>query len=284
MARAAAERYKVEGNEKLKADDTEGALACYASGIALASQEISDFVGGLDQAHQLEPAKKLLAQLLSNRAHVLLSLERYAEAVEDCQQAVLVDRENSKAYWRGTTAALKLGQRDVAAELLRQGLQDAWETPGGPALGELLGGNIEEWAAAAREGVAAAQYNLAMAYLKGNGVEVDLDRGGELMADAAAQGDEAAQQMLQQLGLERACRSRVQPHTFEVWARAAAQGDAAAQFNLGLAYLKGEGVERDQQKCIELWRMAASQGDTMAQQNLAALLNAAEGGGVEASG
>lgn len=266
----AAVRFKEEGNAKLKAGDREAALECYAQGITAAEAEMTAFEGSLEA---FGPLKKLLSQLHSNKAHVLMLVDRMEEAVEACRQAVSIDMHNGKAYWRGATAALKLGQNEDAAELVRQGLRDAYADEGGPAIVELLGKSVKAWEEAAAEGGVAAQYNLGLAYLKGNGVARNLARGTEHMTTAAEQGDELAQQMLEQMEAERLGKLMdAKKDTIDVWARAAASGDAGAQFNLGLAYLKGEGVPRDTEKCIELWRMAAMQGDEMAQQNLSALM------------
>ena len=54
-----------------------------------------------------------------------------------------VDFQNTKAYWRGTVAALRLGpehpRRQEASEILRQGLRMAY---GGTALPQLSPGII----------------------------------------------------------------------------------------------------------------------------------------------
>eukprot|EP00931_Biecheleriopsis_adriatica_P069556 TRINITY_DN43388_c0_g1_i1.p1 TRINITY_DN43388_c0_g1~~TRINITY_DN43388_c0_g1_i1.p1 ORF type:complete len:301 (+),score=88.83 TRINITY_DN43388_c0_g1_i1:102-1004(+) len=267
-------QFKDDGNTKLKADDKEGALESYSQGLQEGHRLITDFQG---LAEDLEPLKKAFTQLCSNRAHVFLLLDRPADALKDCKRAVEVDFENSKAYWRGATAALKLEDEDAAAELLRQGLRMAWQSPGASALAELLGKSLDAWQRGAAKGSAAAQYMLALCHLKGNGVPQDNNKALEHFQKAAARGDEMSQEMATQLQAQKEqaeakARSSVPEHALEIWARAAADGDASAQFNLGLAYLKGEGVPKDHSKCIELWTKAAEQGDEMAQRNLAAVM------------
>eukprot|EP00928_Gymnodinium_smaydae_P005705 TRINITY_DN11955_c0_g1_i1.p2 TRINITY_DN11955_c0_g1~~TRINITY_DN11955_c0_g1_i1.p2 ORF type:complete len:279 (-),score=83.25 TRINITY_DN11955_c0_g1_i1:61-897(-) len=265
--------WKEEGNRKLKEGNREEALSCYANGIRAADQEIEAFHGSPDD---LETKRVLFSQLCSNRAHVLILLEQYESAIEDCRHAVDVDPRNTKGYWRGATAALKLGRSEDAAELLRQGLRDAYGTPNGSGLVELMGKSFDVWEKAATQGAPACQYLLGLAYIKGNGASKDLDRGFALMRQAAEQGDEMAEKMLEELRARQEEQEKkqcaVQAHTVEVWSSAAAAGDPAAQFNLGLAYLKGEGVPQDQGRCIDLWTRAAEQGDEMAQRNLAALI------------
>lgn len=94
---------------------------------------------------------------------------------------------------------------------------------------------LAEWAPLAEEGDARAQFNMAVLYDNGYGVEKDL-------AEAAK------------------------------WFRLAAeQGLAMAQFNLGYMYATGQGMERDiKEAAIWYWR-AADQGLPVAQFNLATL-------------
>lgn len=270
----AANRCKEEGNAKLKAKDFGSALECYAEGILEGEKEMSAFTGSLEE---LEPLKLVLTQLMSNQAHVLMLLERLDEAIESCEQAVSVDLQNTKAYWRGATAALKLKQPEVAADFLRRGLSYT-EANQAQSLIELLGNSLSAWEEGAAEGGVASQYLLGLAFLKGNGIAKDPEKGMALIRRASEQGDELAQEMLAQVEKELADKaSSVKNHHVDVWARAASQGDPAAQFNLGLAHLKGEGVAKDETKCIDLWKAAAQQGDEMATKNLEVLLATKQG-------
>jgi TPR repeat protein len=74
---------------------------------------------------------------------------------------------------------------------------------------------------AAKQGYAAAQYNLGVCYQAGQGVPKDLEKAAEL---------------------------------FE---KAAAQGYPAAQYELGVLYTSGQGVPTDSKKAEELFRKAA---------------------------
>lgn len=291
-----AAQLKEEGNAKLKAGDKDAAVAIYTQAIAEAQKEITEFPGG--SIDEIKPLQTLLTQLFANRAHVLLQLDRLQAAIEDCHQAIAVDKQNSKAYWRGASAALKLDQHEVAAEFVRQGLTEV-DVNNSKALVELFGTSFSKWEDGAAKGGVAAQYMLGLAYLKGNGVQRDIDFGVFHLQVVADQGDEMAQQMIARVESEKASaeasaiasaeasakalaaaseKSSVENPCVDVWSRAAQEGDPAAQFNLGLAFLKGEGVPQDSAKCIELWKKAAEQGDEMAQQNLIALYKDQQGG------
>eukprot|EP00930_Biecheleria_cincta_P077976 TRINITY_DN65324_c0_g1_i1.p1 TRINITY_DN65324_c0_g1~~TRINITY_DN65324_c0_g1_i1.p1 ORF type:complete len:303 (+),score=74.80 TRINITY_DN65324_c0_g1_i1:32-910(+) len=273
--------WKSEGNSKLKANDWQGAVDCYTKGIEMATAEMQTWFGTAEQAMESNPKKKLLSQLLSNRAHVYMLLERFYDASEDCAQAVGFDNQNCKAYWRGTTAALRDGRMQIAAEMLRMGLSSAWEADGGPALAELLGKHVLDWERGANKGIAAAQYNLGLAYLKGNGVKTNVNQGLSWLNRAARQQDEMARLLIEKVEAdrvaaiekkaadERAASAKFTPEQIGLWTQLANGGNVDAQFNLGLAYLHGEGVLEDRAKCEQLWRMAAAQGDQKAQDNLA---------------
>ncbi|CAK0809898.1 unnamed protein product [Prorocentrum cordatum] len=276
-----AAQLKEDGNAKLKAGDKDGALAMYTQGITEAQREITDFPGG--NIDDIKPLQTLLTQLFSNRAHVLIQMGRPQDAIEDCHQAVAVDSQNSKAYWRGASAALKIDEHEVAAEFVRKGLT-AVDVNDSKALVELFGKSFSAWEVGAAEGGVASQYMLGLAYLKGNGVKRDISTGVSHMKIAADRGDEMAVQMIERVESEQAAAKSSAEASAEAsahfsndnplvdfWIGAAQEGDPAAQFNLGLAFLKGEGVPQDSAKCIELWTKAAQNGDEMAQQNLLAL-------------
>jgi len=84
----------------------------------------------------------------------------------------------------------------------------------------------------------AAQFNLALCYKRGEGVE---------QSDSAA----AAHWFL----------------------KAAEQGTALAQTNLGFAHYLGEGVPQDAREAVKWWELAAAQGEANAQHNLGVCLS-----------
>ena len=93
--------------------------------------------------------------------------------------------------------------------------------------------NVEKavywWQKAADAGNSAAQFNLAICYLKGDGVEKDVEK------------------------------------AVYWWQKAADAGDSTAQYRLAFCYLKGEGIEKDVEKAVYWWQKAADTGDSDAE-------------------
>lgn len=90
--------------------------------------------------------------------------------------------------------------------------------------------------AAARQGHSDAQHNLALAYARGEGVNVNLSK------------------------------------AMQWWERAAHNGNTDSQYNLGIMYALGtHGVEQNLHRARAWWHHAATQGDAAAQYNLGAL-------------
>eukprot|EP00434_Breviolum_minutum_P006086 symbB.v1.2.005363.t1/scaffold301.1/size235092/15 len=272
--------WKDKGNAKLKEEDKEGAIECYSRGLEIGWKAIDQFQG---IAEDFEPLKTAVSQISANRAHLRLLLDEPELALEDCTMALEVDFQNTKAYWRGTIAALRLGfehpRRQEASELLRQGLRMAYD--GGTALPQLLKEHLETFKLWADQGHLPSIYLVALAFLRGNGVPKDNDKALAMFQEASAKGDDLSKAMVEQL---KAHKSAKLPPELDAWAREAASGDTTAQFNLGLAYYRGDLVQQDLVKCEQLWERAAEQGDDMARENLATLrehLKLAQRGGVK---
>jgi uncharacterized protein len=98
---------------------------------------------------------------------------------------------------------------------------------------------------AAEQGYAPAQYNLALLYEKGLGVAPDLLKAARLYRAAAEQGLAEAQNNL--CGMYRDGRgvSQNDAEAAKWCLKSAEQGYIIAQYNLGLMYASGEGVKRD---------------------------------------
>ena len=90
---------------------------------------------------------------------------------------------------------------------------------------------LREWEPLAKQGDAAAQYNLGVMYGTGKGVPQDYST------------------------------------AVKWYSLAAKQGDADAQNNLGVMYARGEGVIQDNVYAHMWWNIAASQGQENAAQN-----------------
>ncbi len=116
------------------------------------------------------------------------------------------------------------------------------------------------WTRSADQGNAKAQFNLGLAYAKGQGVEKDIDKAIELWQKSAEQGDVRAQfnlGILYHLGEE---VKQDYKQAIELLEKSAQQGYAVAQFVLGIAYEKGDGVEKDIDKAVIWYRRSLNGG------------------------
>ncbi len=124
------------------------------------------------------------------------------------------------------------------------------------------------WEAAAEQGLAEAQFNLALTYQQGEGVDVNFKKAVEWFEKAAEQGDAHAQCNLGIMyydghGVDVNYKKAVQWYE-----KAAEQGHVNAQKNLGLMYGEGYGVDVNYQKAVQWYEKAAEQGDAQAQYNV----------------
>jgi TPR repeat protein len=122
---------------------------------------------------------------------------------------------------------------------------------------------------AAARGHARAQFNLAVCFENGKGVEQDFEQAVEFYRFSAAQGHAEAQCNLGVCfkhgeGVEQDLEQAV-----AFYRLAAAKGHALAQCNLAACFELGEGVEQDLEQAVALYRLAAAKGDAGAQFNLA---------------
>jgi uncharacterized protein len=112
----------------------------------------------------------------------------------------------------------------------------------------------------ANDGDATAQYNLALMYMTGRGVQLDYTAAAIWFRKAAEQGYAFAQSNLGTLYRD----GRGVPENDAeavVWFRKAAdQGDPVAQFLLGGQYATGQGVARDYAEAFLWFQKAAAQG------------------------
>jgi TPR repeat protein len=122
---------------------------------------------------------------------------------------------------------------------------------------------------AAEQGLATAQYNLAVMYANGRGVTKDDQEAVTWYRRAAEQGLALAQHNLAVM-YANAQGVPKDDQEAETWYRKAAeQGLATAQNNLAFMYQNGRGVTKDDQEAVIWYRKAAEQGLATAQNNLA---------------
>ena len=118
---------------------------------------------------------------------------------------------------------------------------------------------LENWKPLAEGGDAASQYNLAMMYARGEGVEKDLATAGRWFLAAAEQGNVEAQARIgamyaRGLGVEQDYQKAAR------WLHDAAQRHHAhAQYELGVLFANGQGVPRDESNAYFWFTLAGLQ-------------------------
>lgn len=71
------------------------------------------------QAILLQPTPALHC----NRAACLLKMKKYDDAIEDCDQALVLDKGQIKAYYRKSQALSKQGKLLEASKVIKEGLE-----------------------------------------------------------------------------------------------------------------------------------------------------------------
>ena len=130
---------------------------------------------------------------------------------------------------------------------------------------------------AAGQGHAQAQADLGLLYHGGLGVPRDSSEAAKWLRHAAEQGHAASQADLGRLYYLGEGVPRDSARAAAWYSKAAEQGLAAAQFNLGGLHAKGDGVARDYAVAARWYREAAEQGLAEAQHALAVELIRGEG-------
>jgi uncharacterized protein len=128
--------------------------------------------------------------------------------------------------------------------------------------------DVSELRSKAEQGDASAQYELAMAYDAGQGVQRDLQQAAHWCSKAAEQGHAAAQNCIgsmHQFGdgvpLDEAAAA--------VWyEKAAAQNYGEAYTNLGYLYDLGKGVPQDRARAVDLYLKGVEKGSLNAMLNV----------------
>ena len=126
---------------------------------------------------------------------------------------------------------------------------------------------FKEWKPLAEQGVAAAQYNLAVMYVNGKGIAQNYTQALYWYNKAAAQGDASAQYNLAQMYRMGQGVPPNNAKTLYWYQKAAEQGHANAQSNLGVLYANGEGIPQNFKLAYILFNLAASNGGADATQN-----------------
>eukprot|EP00927_Polykrikos_kofoidii_P011371 TRINITY_DN14818_c0_g1_i1.p1 TRINITY_DN14818_c0_g1~~TRINITY_DN14818_c0_g1_i1.p1 ORF type:complete len:215 (-),score=49.53 TRINITY_DN14818_c0_g1_i1:122-766(-) len=143
-------RCKECGNRRFAARDDAGALRHYNEGLALISGGASSLdaaaavppkkIPGTGQAqmfaqlagcasHVVSDRDKLAAVLHANSAQVFIRQRKWLESIEHCNAALRHDPSHPKAPWRGATAAIEVGMREVAVSFVETGLEEHPQCP-----------------------------------------------------------------------------------------------------------------------------------------------------------
>lgn len=127
-------------------------------------------------------------------------------------------------------------------------------------LAKLYGIRKAEFQAAAEQGDANAQYNLALQYQAGKSLPKDPDAAQTWYTRAAEQGHAKAQYNLGKMYEEAQGISQDYKAAVKWYTKAAEYGHAHAQHRLGMMYFKGLGVPKDEKIANKWWKLSAGQG------------------------
>ena len=113
------------------------------------------------------------------------------------------------------------------------------------------------------------QYNLALYYWNGEGIEKNYAKAIEYFTMSANQGDADAQYELADCYFNNnGVKYRDYDIAFEYYLKAAEQGHVDAQYMVGLCYEEGKGTQKDLQKAGDWYKKAADQNDEDAYESL----------------
>jgi len=125
----------------------------------------------------------------------------------------------------------------------------------------LFAADIPSLEAKARDGDAAAQFELARVYLKGSdGVKKDAVRALELMTSAATQGHAEAMGGVGYFYASGTAVPKDEANAVEWFRKGAEAGGAKAQLNLGKMLAEGKGTEKNEVEGVKWIKAAADQG------------------------
>ena len=136
---------------------------------------------------------------------------------------------------------------------------------------------VREFRALAAVGDPRGENGLGVLYLRGNGLERNLERAVALFRSAAGKGLRAAEKNLGELYAEGVGVPRDDVAAAHWLGLAAAKGDGGAQLSLGAMYAQGRGMRKDYARAMDLFRKSASQGNAEAQANIGHLYRAGYG-------
>ena len=189
-----------------------------------------------------------------------------------------VDTEKAKRYYSASLRPLErlASENNAYAQLLISHLHELQLVNNSKGTGQV----IQLVQSAANQGLPLAQAYLGQAYLLGDGVEMDQDRGLALVNRAAEQRCAFAESYLGMLHFEGYGTLTADVRTAVDWfRRAAEQGYPEAEYNLAVIYRDGVGgFTADPPMAAKLFRLAANGGYATARNNLGLMYKSGEGG------
>lgn len=120
---------------------------------------------------------------------------------------------------------------------------------------------LKWWHMAAKHDTPAAQYNIALCYERGTGVDADMEKAVSWYKKAAEQNFPGAQYNLAYCYAEGRGVAQDYKAAARWWKAAAEQGLAEAQYNLGWCYYEGHGVKQNYDEAVKWYKRAAEQGN-----------------------
>ena len=136
---------------------------------------------------------------------------------------------------------------------------------------------LREFRALAAIGDPRGENGLGVLYLRGHGLERNLERAVALFRSAAEKGLRAAEKNLGELYAEGVGVPRDDALASHWFGLAAAKGDPGAQLSLGVMHAEGRGMTQDYARAMDLFRESATQGNAEAQANIGHLYRAGYG-------
>lgn len=132
---------------------------------------------------------------------------------------------------------------------------------------------------AAERGYAVAQFNLGLAYSRGDGVPIDDEQALNWMLASAKNGYDRAKPIIDRESQMRAevAAKRSDARELDEIRQKAEQGDAGSQYAFATRLEDGRGVERDMSKAMEWYRKAAEAGNSKAQSYLGVIYERGRG-------
>jgi TPR repeat protein len=204
---------------------------------------------------------------------------RAAAIAAACAPKKPVRDKTERARW------LALGGASLVVLFLGAGLSlnnsasatQSERTGSGVAHRHVVGGGLARTIALADAGDARAQTQLALAYLRGQGVPSDPVTALRWSAVAAEAGQPVAQYLLGALYQQGGAVAADPARAFGWFAAAAAKGNLKAMHNLAIAYAQGLGTVKDDAKAVEWFTRAAMRGYVDSAFDLAVLYERGEG-------